>query len=50
LVPGHRADLVVLPAESLDEPVRPGGALEASRPLATLIDGLEVWRAPGFDA
>jgi predicted amidohydrolase YtcJ len=50
LVHGHRADLVVVPAEALDEPVGPGGALESARPLATLIDGVEVWRAPSFDA
>ena len=50
LVPGHRADLLVVPAEALDEPVRPGGALESARPLATLIDGVEVWREQAFDA
>jgi predicted amidohydrolase YtcJ len=49
LIPGHRADLVVLPAEALDEPVRAGGALESTEPLATLIDGAEAWRGPGFE-
>jgi predicted amidohydrolase YtcJ len=49
LVPGHRADLIVLPGEVLDEPVRPGGALEQARPLATLIDGDVAWQDPAFD-
>jgi predicted amidohydrolase YtcJ len=39
LVPGQRADLVVLPIESLIEPVVPGGALATARPRLVLIDG-----------
>ena len=44
LVAGHLADLVVLDATALDEPVRPDGALHDARPLATLIDGEVVYR------
>ena len=50
LVPGCPADLVVLPAEALAEPVAPGGALASARPLLTLLDGEEVHRDPAFDA
>lgn len=50
LVSGCRADLVVLPAAALDEPVRPGGALTAARPLLTLVDGEEAYRHPDLDA
>ena len=39
LVPGQRADLVVLPIEALTEPVQPGGALATARPRLVLIDG-----------
>jgi len=39
LVPGQRADLVVLPIESLIEPVVPGGALATARPRLVLVDG-----------
>jgi predicted amidohydrolase YtcJ len=39
LVPGHRADLVVLPAAAVQEPVGVGGALWEARPRAVLIDG-----------
>ncbi len=49
LVPGHRADLVVLPAEMLDDRAVAEGALEHGRPLATLLDGEPVYRDPEFD-
>ncbi|HEU0242587.1 MAG TPA: amidohydrolase, partial [Candidatus Limnocylindrales bacterium] len=39
LVPGHRADVVVLPAAALDEPVEAGGALWHARPRLVLLDG-----------
>ena len=39
LVPGQRADLVVLPIEALTEPVEPGGALATARPRLVLVDG-----------
>lgn len=48
LVEGAAADLLVVPAAGLAEPVD-AGALAASRPLATLVDGEVVHRAPGFD-
>ena len=40
LVPGQRADLVVLPAAALAEPVEVGGALWHARPRLVLVDGL----------
>ncbi|MGH2466171.1 MAG: amidohydrolase family protein, partial [Candidatus Limnocylindrales bacterium] len=49
LTAGHLADLVVLPAPALDEPVRPAGPLATARPLLTLLDGVEAWRDPAFD-
>jgi predicted amidohydrolase YtcJ len=45
LVPGQRADLVVVPIEALTEPVVPGGALATARPRLVLVDG-----AVGYEA
>jgi cytosine/adenosine deaminase-related metal-dependent hydrolase len=42
LVPGHRADLVVLPAAALREPVETGGALWHARPVRVFVDGEPV--------
>ena len=39
LVPGHRADLVVIPAAAVLEPVEIDGALWHARPRLVLIDG-----------
>jgi predicted amidohydrolase YtcJ len=39
LVAGHRADIVVLPAAALREPVEPGGAIWHARPTLVLVDG-----------
>ena len=39
LVAGQRADIVVLPAAALAEPVEPGGALWHARPRLVLVDG-----------
>lgn len=39
LEPGMRADLVVIPAVILDEPVEPDGPLGGCRPRMTLVDG-----------
>jgi predicted amidohydrolase YtcJ len=39
LVPGQRADLVVLPAEALSHPIEPGGALATARPRLVLVEG-----------
>jgi predicted amidohydrolase YtcJ len=43
LIPGYRADLVVLDAAAIDEPVEPGGALASARPTMVLIDGVVVF-------
>ena len=45
LLPGSRADLIVLPAAVLDDPVEPGGALERARPSFVMIDGEVVFQA-----
>ena len=42
LVAGHRADVVVLPAAAVDEPVEVGGALWHARPRLVLMDGAVV--------
>ncbi len=42
LAPGQRADVVVLPAAALAEPVEAGGALWHARPRLVLMDGLVV--------
>jgi hypothetical protein len=39
LVPGHRADVVVLPAAAVAEPVEVGGPLWSARPRRVLVDG-----------
>jgi predicted amidohydrolase YtcJ len=39
LTPGQRADVVVLPADALDEPVEVDGALWHARPRWVLMDG-----------
>lgn len=49
LTAGYRADLMVVPAEGLREPVEPA-TLASTRPLATLIDGEVVFRQPSFEA
>jgi predicted amidohydrolase YtcJ len=49
LVPGSPADLVVLDAGVLRQPVAIGGALASARPLATLLDGTVVHRAASWD-
>jgi hypothetical protein len=38
-VSGHRADLVILPAAVVDEPVETGGPLWHARPRRVLLDG-----------
>jgi predicted amidohydrolase YtcJ len=49
LVAGHRADLLVVPAAALGHRTEPQ-QLATIRPLATLIDGEIVYRAPEFGA
>ncbi|MBA2374167.1 MAG: amidohydrolase family protein, partial [Chloroflexi bacterium] len=39
LTAGQRADIVVLPAAALDDPVEAGGALATARPHFVLVDG-----------
>ena len=39
LVPGQRADIVVLPAAAVDEPPEAGGPLWHARPRLVLVDG-----------
>jgi predicted amidohydrolase YtcJ len=39
LVAGQRADVVVIPAAAVDEPVEVGGALWHARPRLVLLDG-----------
>ncbi|HEV8281114.1 MAG TPA: amidohydrolase [Candidatus Limnocylindrales bacterium] len=43
LTVGKRADVVVIPAASLDEPVTPGGPLSMTRPQIVLMDGKVVF-------
>ena len=45
LTVGQRADVVVIPAVSLDEPVTPGGPLSTTRPQMVLMDGKVVFEA-----
>ncbi len=48
LLPGYRADLLIVPAATLHEPVD-AATLALTRPLATLIDGEVAHRSPAFD-
>ena len=43
LTVGQRADVVVIPAASIDEPVTPGGPLSTTRPQIVLLDGKVVF-------
>ncbi len=43
LTVGQRADIAVIPAAALDEPVEPGGALAAARPSIVVMDGRVVF-------
>lgn len=43
LTVGQRADVVVIPAASIDEPVTPGGPLSTTRPQIVLMDGKVVF-------
>lgn len=43
LTVGQRADVVVIPAASIDEPVTPGGPLSTTRPTMVLMDGKVVF-------
>ena len=43
LTVGQRADVVVIPAAAIDEPVTPGGLLSTARPTMVLLDGEVVF-------
>ena len=43
LLVGQRADVVVIPAASIDDPVTPGGPLSTTRPVMVLMDGKVVF-------
>lgn len=43
LTVGQRADVVVIPAAAVDEPVTPGGPLSRARPTMVLVDGEVVF-------
>jgi predicted amidohydrolase YtcJ len=45
LTVGQRADVVIIPAATLDEPVTPGGPLSTTRPHMVLTDGKVVFEA-----
>ena len=45
LTPGSAADLMVIPAAAIDEPVTPGGPLSTARPRLVLQDGIVVYEA-----
>jgi hypothetical protein len=45
LVVGQRADLAVLPAAALQQPVEPGGPLASARPTLVVMDGRVVFEA-----
>ncbi|MGK2850516.1 MAG: amidohydrolase [Candidatus Limnocylindrales bacterium] len=43
LTVGQRADVVVIPAAGIDEPVTPGGPLSTTRPVLVMVDGEVVF-------
>jgi predicted amidohydrolase YtcJ len=45
LTPGQRADLAVIPAAALQEPVEAGGSLATARPRLVLVDGAVAFEA-----
>jgi hypothetical protein len=45
LTVGQRADLAVIPAAAIREPVEPGGALATARPTLVVMDGRVVFEA-----
>ncbi len=45
LTVGQRADVVVIPAACVDDPVEPGGALWTARPSIVVMDGRVVFEA-----
>ena len=45
LTVGQRADVVVIPAAAIREPVEPGGALATARPSLVMVDGRVAFEA-----
>jgi predicted amidohydrolase YtcJ len=45
LTVGQRADVVIIPAAALAEPVEPGGALATTRPTIVMMDGRVVYES-----
>jgi predicted amidohydrolase YtcJ len=45
LVPGQRADVVVVGASALSHPIEPGGALATARPRLVVVDGEVAFEA-----
>lgn len=45
LTVGQRADVVVIPAAAIDEPVAPGGPLSTTRPTLVVLDGRVAYEA-----
>jgi predicted amidohydrolase YtcJ len=45
LTVGQRADLAVISAAAIDEPVEPGGALATARPTLVVMDGRVMFEA-----
>ena len=43
LTGGQRADVVVIPAAAIDDPVEPGGTLATARPSIVIVDGRVVF-------
>jgi predicted amidohydrolase YtcJ len=43
LIVGHRADVAVIPAACIDDPVEPDGPLSTARPSMVLLDGRVVY-------
>jgi len=45
LTVGQRADIIVIPAAGIDEPVTPGGPLSTTRPVLVMVDGEVAFEA-----
>jgi predicted amidohydrolase YtcJ len=45
LTVGQRADLAVIQAAAIDEPVTPGGVLSSTRPRLVFLDGEVAFEA-----
>ena len=50
LLPGYRADLIVVPDPAFDELSASAAVIAATKPVATLIDGGVVYQSVDFSA